>query len=56
MEGNIVYKSTSEFLKFISDKAKAKNKTKNNKNHNKINKNKIQESNVIVNPNSLNYQ
>lgn len=55
MEGNIVYKSTSEFLKFISDKTKAKN-NKNNKtnNRNKINKNKS--NTVDIQQSRLNFQ
>lgn len=54
VEGNIVYKSTSEFLKFISDRTKSKN-NKTNKNHTKNHKNKSKDSSVVIQPNNLNY-
>lgn len=55
MEGNIVYKSTSEFLKFISDKTKAKNNKANKTNtRNKTNKNK--NTTVDIQQSRLNFQ
>lgn len=56
MDGKIVYKSTSEFLKYISDKAKGKAKSKNQMT--KFNKtNKPKKSNPVHIPTgNLNFQ
>lgn len=55
MDGKIVYKSTSEFLRYINDKAKGKvNKpfTKINKN----NKSKNKDNSVNIQTGKLNFQ